>query len=66
MVYRLLNGLGIHLNQVDVFRVAGLRLQIEFVQRRATTEGEMFLQEGVAVYRHQRPADNQILLHQAR
>lgn len=66
MVYRLLNGLGIHLNQVDVFRVAGLRLQIEFVQRRAATEGKMLLQEGTAVYRHQRPADNQILLHQTR
>ena len=43
MVYRLFDGFGIHLDQVDVFRIAGLRLQIEFVQRRATTEGEVFL-----------------------
>ena len=28
MVHRLLDGLGVHLNQVDVFRIAGLRLQI--------------------------------------
>ena len=42
MVYRFLDGFGVYLNQVDVFRVAGRRLQIEFVQRRATTEGEVF------------------------
>lgn len=66
MVYRFFYGFGVHLDQVDVFRIAGLRLKVELVQRRATTEGEVFLQEGVAVYRYQRPADNQILLHQTR
>lgn len=58
MVHRLLDELGVHLNQVDVFRLAGLRLQIEFVQSRAASEGKMLLQEGVAEYRHQRPAGN--------
>ena len=58
MIHRLLDGLGVHLNQVDVFRIAWLWLQIEFVQRRAASEGKMLLQEGIAEYRHQCPADN--------
>ena len=63
VVYRLTNRFRLHLHQVDVFRIARLRLQIQLMQCRATSECQMLCQKRILIYRNQCPTDDQVLLH---
>lgn len=50
------------LHQIDVLGIAGSRLQEEFVERGAASEGERLRQEGMGEDRHEGATDHQILL----
>ena len=52
MVNRLLDGLCLHLHQVDVLRVSGLWPQIQLAQCRAATERQMLRTKCIAINRH--------------